>query len=273
MSKEAYYFSHDANARNDEKVLMLRADHGWEGYGVYWALLEMMFENADTKLSHNKIKGIAISYNINITVLNDVINTCISESLFVSDGDKFWSESLLRRKGKYQEIKEKKSAAGKKGMEKRWGNKQKDNTVITDDNTDITENNKGKEMKLNKLNKIKEEDNIPFADIVDHLNLKAGTKYKTSTQKTKTLIAARWESGFRLGEFKTVINKKVAEWKGTDYEKYLRPETLFGNKFEAYVNQNGGGNSGQNGGNYGQAKKTGGRQYETTLPEFNYKQR
>ena len=101
MAKEAYYFSHDANARNDEKVLMLRAEHGMEGYGIYWALLEMMFESTDTTLSHDKLRGLSVSYNVDITLLESVINTCISERLFVSDGDKFWSESLLRRKGKF----------------------------------------------------------------------------------------------------------------------------------------------------------------------------
>jgi len=146
--KDTYYFSHDSNARNDEKILMLRAEHGWEGYGIYWALIEMMFESADTALYHDKIKGIAFSYNIDITLLKSVINTCIREGLFVSDDDMFWSESLRRRKGKYHELKQKRSDAGKKGMAKRWGT---DNTVITDENNsnnnDITNNNKVKESK------------------------------------------------------------------------------------------------------------------------------
>lgn len=165
MSKEAYYFSHDANARQDEKILMLRAEHSWEGYGIYWALIEMMFESSDTALHHNKIRGIAVSYNIDITVLQNVINTCITEDLFVSDGVKFWSESLVRRKGKYKELKEKKAEAGRKGMAKRWGNQQNDNTVITDDNTVITKNNKGKESKGNKEKEIKES-KLQFADTV-----------------------------------------------------------------------------------------------------------
>lgn len=170
MSKEAYYFSHDANARQDEKILMLRADHGWEGYGIYWALIEMMFENTDTALHHNKTKGISVSYNIDITLLEGVINTCITEDLFVSDGVKFWSETLKRRKGKFQELKEKKSAAGKKGMAKRWAkeqeNQEKDNTVITEGNTVITENNKGKEKKERKLNKTKLNNKTQYAEFV-----------------------------------------------------------------------------------------------------------
>jgi hypothetical protein len=168
MSKDTYYFSHDANARQDEKILMLRADYGWEGYGIYWALIEMMFENTETALHHNKTKGISVSYNIDITLLNGVINTCITEGLFVSDGDKFWSESLKRRKSKYKEMKEKKAEAGRKGMAKRWGKQENDNNVITDDNTVITKNNKGNEIKGNeiKLNKTKEVNKIPFADTV-----------------------------------------------------------------------------------------------------------
>jgi hypothetical protein len=108
MSKEAYYFSHDANARQDEKILMLRADHGWQGYGIYWALVEMMFENADTALHHNKIKGISVSYNIDITLLESVINTCITEELFISDGVKFWSENVKKKERQISRFKRKK---------------------------------------------------------------------------------------------------------------------------------------------------------------------
>lgn len=151
MAKEAYYFSHDANARQDEKILMLRAEHGWEGYGIYWALIEMMFESSDSVLNHSKIKGIAVSYNIDITLLQSVINTCISEELFNSDNEHFWSESLTRRKTKFLDSKAQKSEAGSKGMAKRWGNRQPmDNDV---NNGVITENNKGKESKESKVKK------------------------------------------------------------------------------------------------------------------------
>lgn len=156
--KEAYYFSHDSNARNDEKILMLRAEHGWEGYGIYWALIEMMFENADTCLSKRNIRGIAVSYNIDITLLQSVINTCISEELFYDSEEEFWSDSLRRRKQKYHEIKNQKSEAGKKGMAKRWGFDKDD---ITNENKCyndvITKNNKGNEIKGNEINKTKED--------------------------------------------------------------------------------------------------------------------
>lgn len=239
MSKEAYYFSHDSNARNDEKVLMLRAEHGMEGYGIYWVLLEMMFESSDTKLFHNKTKGIAVSCNIDITVLQGVINTAISEELFVSDGEKFWSESLIRRKGKFHEAREKKSLAGKKGMAKRWGNKDSDNNVITKDNTVITENNKGKEKK-EKEKKIKEIP--PYEEIIDYLNMRADKNFKC-VESSKKLILKRWEEGQRLDDFKTVIDNMVANWQGVTFTNgklgstYLQPSTLFAGKFEEYRNQ------------------------------------
>lgn len=76
-----------------------------------------------------------------------------------------------------------------------------------------------------------------YSRVIDYLNLKTGKTYKATTKKTQSLIKARIEEGFIEEEFFKVIDNKVSEWKGTDYEKYLRPETLFGNKFEGYLNQ------------------------------------
>lgn len=75
-----------------------------------------------------------------------------------------------------------------------------------------------------------------YISIIEHLNLKAGTNYKASTKKTKSCINARLQEGFTVDDFKTVIDKKCVEWMGTNMEMYLRPETLFGTKFEGYLN-------------------------------------
>ena len=80
-----------------------------------------------------------------------------------------------------------------------------------------------------------EEDNI-YTSVIAYLNEKTGTKYRASTPKTQSLIRARSSEGFTLDDFKAVIDKKCAEWLGTDMEMYLRPETLFGTKFESYLN-------------------------------------
>ncbi|WP_257000374.1 conserved phage C-terminal domain-containing protein, partial [Listeria monocytogenes] len=78
---------------------------------------------------------------------------------------------------------------------------------------------------------------IPYKDIVDYLNEKTGKNFKHKTAKTRKFIEARWNQDFRLDDFKKVIDVKTDEWLNTDSDKYLRPETLFGTKFEGYLNQ------------------------------------
>lgn len=72
--------------------------------------------------------------------------------------------------------------------------------------------------------------------IVDYLNRMSGKKYRL-VDKTKKLISARMREGFTVDDFKTVIEKKCRDWKDGDFDKYLRPVTLFGTKFEGYLNQ------------------------------------
>ena len=75
-------------------------------------------------------------------------------------------------------------------------------------------------------------------EIINYLNSKAGTNYKTTTPKTRTLIKARLKEGFTLDDFYTVIDKKALLWgKDIKMQAYLRPETLFGTKFESYLNE------------------------------------
>lgn len=74
-------------------------------------------------------------------------------------------------------------------------------------------------------------------EILDYLNKKTDQHYKSTTPKTQTLIKARINEGFTIDDFKKVIDNKIADWQYTDMERYLRPETLFGTKFESYLNQ------------------------------------
>ena len=107
--------------------------------------------------------------------------------------------------------------------------------------------------------KEKEREKETYISIVSYLNEKAGTGYKATTAKTKSAINARLAEGFSVDDFKTVIDKKCAEWRGTDMEKYLRPETLFGTKFEGYLNAKAGrtGTDGQIAGDSGAIRRYG----------------
>lgn len=75
-------------------------------------------------------------------------------------------------------------------------------------------------------------------EVIDYLNDKIGARYKASSDVSKRLIDARVKEGYKLDDFKQVIDNKVATW-GQDQKmsKYLRPQTLFGTKFESYLNE------------------------------------
>ena len=84
----------------------------------------------------------------------------------------------------------------------------------------------------------KEENTNIYKYIVDYLNEKTNSKYKHTTPKTKSLINARLKEGFKVEDFEKVIDTKVNDWlEDSKMKNYLRPETLFGTKFEGYLNQ------------------------------------
>ena len=98
--------------------------------------------------------------------------------------------------------------------------------------------NRDKNIELDNKDIIPEEEKIPYQEIVNFLNESAGTNYRASSRKTKDLIKARMNEGYTLEDFKIVIEKKTREWiNDTKMRNYLRPETLFGTKFEGYLNQ------------------------------------
>ena len=87
------------------------------------------------------------------------------------------------------------------------------------------------------LSKKKENNNNIYSLVIDYLNKKANTNYRASTKNTQSFINARVSEGYTVEDFKKVIDSKSKEWLNTDFEKYLRPTTLFGTKFENYLNE------------------------------------
>ena len=101
----------------------------------------------------------------------------------------------------------------------------------------IDKNSKDKDSAGEILCPAKQNNSIPYQEIINYLNERLNSHYKVTTNKTQSQIRARFNEGFTLEDFKTVIDKKINEWNGTPMQKYLRPETLFGTKFEGYLNQ------------------------------------
>jgi len=159
MAKEAYYFSHDANSRNDPKILSMMLDYGIEGYGMFWIVVENLREQSEYKLKHNKSTYRALAMQMHKTVeeIKNYINDCINEyELFETDDENFYSVSLLRRMGKKDAIIE----ARRNAANARW-NKENDSKAMqmhNKSNADELQTD-AKERKLikgNEINKIKQ---------------------------------------------------------------------------------------------------------------------
>lgn len=108
---------------------------------------------------------------------------------------------------------------------------------------DVEKSTLARDVETNKK-QIRNKKETPYKDIyniyslvLDRLNKIASTNYKSTTKSTQSLINARVREGYVLDDFYKVIDVKAKEWINTDMEKYLRPSTLFGTKFENYLNQ------------------------------------
>ncbi|AOC55412.1 conserved phage C-terminal domain-containing protein [Bacillus pumilus] len=116
------------------------------------------------------------------------------------------------------------------------------NDTLHDTSTTSGQKEKEKEKEKEKKdilsgNPTADESEIPFKLITDLLNQMSEKNYRHTTPKTQQLIKARWNEGFRFDDFKKVILAKCYEWRDNpDMSKFLRPETLFGTKFEGYLN-------------------------------------
>lgn len=79
---------------------------------------------------------------------------------------------------------------------------------------------------------------LPYAEVVAYLNEKSHKQFKPNSKKTRAFIKARFGEGFTLEDFKTVIDNKAGGWlNDPEMDRFLRPETLFGTKFEGYLNE------------------------------------
>ncbi len=127
--KDSYYFSHDSNALTDPKILSLRCDYGMEGYGVFWAVVEMLRNQNEYRLEfcQRSFKAIKMLCMTDIDI-EEFLNKCINEyDLFKTDGEYIWSDSLQKRMDKKDNLSDKRSNAAKK----RW-NKDKNEYFDTE---------------------------------------------------------------------------------------------------------------------------------------------
>ena len=217
--------------------------------------LPMFFEKSDTVYRNLKAlqeKG-----------LIEYIKQGKKDLIRITAKGKTWNEFKDNNSEKnppFEENSEKNPSKFGKKSEKESKNSEKNptnnNTIYNYNNTNI-------------LNNI-------YSSVIDYLNKKTERtgkeKYSSTSTKTQKLIKARLREKYELEDFKTVIDKKCKEWLGTDMEKYLRPETLFGNKFESYLKQKTGGNNNGNTRNKrsytGNAEKKGFDKHNDYKPDY-----
>lgn len=132
---------------------------------------------------------------------------------------------------KNEEKYQKRCEKNRENINKRWNKKEKirNNTNVYQSIPNDSDNNHISYIINHKSNIIN--------SIIEYLNNKTNSKFKSTTKSTQQKINARLNEGYKLNDFIAVIDKKYNEWVGTEFEQYLCPDTLFGTKFEKYLNQ------------------------------------
>jgi len=92
--KNSFYFDHDYNARNDHKILEVRAEYGWEGYAIFFALLESLCES-NGYIKREALAGLSLGLNVPKDKLNEYLSFYIKIGLFMEDGIGIYSQRIL----------------------------------------------------------------------------------------------------------------------------------------------------------------------------------
>lgn len=156
--KDTFYFSHDYNARNDAKIKNLIRKHGINGYGIFWAIVEDLYNNANALPTD--YESIAYDLRTDSKIIKSVINDF---DLFVLDGDNFGSLSIEKRINERNE----KSKNGKKAAEIRWNKVKEDaNAMQTHSEGNAIKEKKVKEIDEKKGNESKGNETADFEILI-----------------------------------------------------------------------------------------------------------
>ena len=146
-NRECFYFSHDYGARNDPKILELRAEYGLEGLGLYWCIAETLAEADDGYINPNLLAGLSIGYGVTKAKLQEYIDFMIKVELLREDDNGYYSKRMMEHK----QIRKKLSEAGKKGAKRRWENREAKGELKGGHGTPNAKERKGKEKKGNSI--------------------------------------------------------------------------------------------------------------------------
>lgn len=193
MPKDTFYFSHDYNARNDEKIKRLIRKHGMQGYGVFWSIVEDLYNNANAL--RMDYEGIAYDLRSDSDLVASVVNDF---DLFIFNGDYFGSNSVQER----LEQRNDKSAKARKSASYRWENA---NAMQTQSDSNAKKERKGKEIKGKEIHIPTAEEFLIFCkqDMQEN-NL----NYFDYEYSLKSKYDAWVQNGWKDGH-----NKQIKNWK------------------------------------------------------------
>jgi hypothetical protein len=139
LSKDAYYFPHDSNARQDVKILKLRIKHGWAGYGLYWGIIETLRDQDNYAFEADQPELISLAVGCSIDEITPVLNTCLEVGLLKKEDGYIFSPSLKRRMERVDDIREKRRLAGKKRAEQMQEETKEETEDKTEESNDEQE--------------------------------------------------------------------------------------------------------------------------------------
>ena len=183
MNKETFYFSHDYNSRNDVKIKKLLSKHGLLGYGIFWAIIEELYNNTNVlPMDYDTISyDLRIDKSVLISVINDY-------DLFVFDGDTFGSLSVERRLKERDE----RSHKARQSVLKRW-NKAKEDTNV------LQSNNEPNTIKEIKGNEIKGKDIPDYNSFLSYaIKQKPNVDAEAVKFKYESWIENNWKDGYGI---------------------------------------------------------------------------
>lgn len=158
MNKDAYYFSHDSNAKDDPKIMLLIEELGLEGYGIFWVLIEALRDQPGYVYPLRLLPALARRYNTTCAKMETVVK---SYGLFqVLEGEFFYSDSLKRRMEKLDEKRKKRVESGRKGGLKTQSlnSAQKKSSIALSSASSDAKASKVNKSKVNKINNAQSKD-------------------------------------------------------------------------------------------------------------------
>lgn len=162
MAKDAFWFSHDSNARNDEKIIALRMRHQMEGYGIYFAIIERLRES-DSYMCIKDYNVIAFDLRVAAEKIKSIVED-FNLFDFTEDNKYFYSERLIRSMAPFENLTSQRRLAGKKSAEKRWGKSD--------------ESDENKRPLKESITTVNKKNNLYNIDILNNKNIKENIKEK-----------------------------------------------------------------------------------------------